>query len=97
MNKEELMRRIQSLSFAKVEAELFIDTHPECPTALEYYHGIVDELDGAMAEYQENFGPIRAEATARDRWSWVDTPWPWQEMGEGRMKDGKKMKEGGKG
>ena len=29
MNREDLMRRIQALSFAKVETELFLDTHPE--------------------------------------------------------------------
>ena len=81
MNKSELMHRIQKLSFAKVEAELFLDTHPDCPTALEYYHGIVDELDMAMEEYQVKYGPIRADASSREKWNWVDMPWPWQEMG----------------
>ena len=97
MNRDDLMRRIQALSFAKVEAELFLDTHPECLAALDYYHSVAEELDAAVAEYQESYGPIRAEGSARDRWSWADSPWPWQQMGEGRMKDGKTMKEGGKG
>ena len=80
MSKSELMLRIQRLSFAKVEAELFLDTHPECPTALEYFHKVATELDEAMAEYQAKYGPIRTEGSSLDRWSWIDTPWPWQEM-----------------
>lgn len=78
MNREELMKRIQSLSFAKCEAELFLDTHPQCREALDFYHKTVEELDGAMAEYQNSFGPLVAEASATDRWNWVDGPWPWQ-------------------
>ena len=78
MNKNELMRKIQELSFAKVETELFLDTHPACRAALDYYHKIIGELDMAMTEYQNRFGPITAEASASDRWNWVDGPWPWQ-------------------
>ena len=90
MNRDELMLRIQKLAFAKVEAELFLDTHPDCKAALDYYNKIVEELDGAMAEYQDAYGPIRAEAVGHERWSWVDTPWPWQEMGKKENKGGGK-------
>ena len=78
MNKSELMRKIQELSFAKVETELFLDTHPECKLALDYYRKVVDELDMAMTEYQNKYGPIVADATMGDSWSWVEGPWPWQ-------------------
>ena len=88
MNRDELMRRIQALAFAKAEAELFLDTHPECVTALDYYHKIADELNLATEEYQSAYGPIVAEASSRDRWNWVDTPWPWQEMDAVRGKNG---------
>jgi spore coat protein JB len=78
MNREELMRKIQQLSFAKCETELFLDTHPECMMALNYYNKIVGELDVAMEEYQNMYGPIVAEASGADKWSWVNGPWPWQ-------------------
>ena len=81
MNKDELMRRIQELSFAKVETELFLDTHPDSKTALDYYRNIVDELDMAMTEYQNKFGPIVAEASMGDGWTWIDGLWPWQMNG----------------
>ena len=89
MNKEELMRRIQELSFAKVETELFLDTHPECKLALDYYYKIVDELGMAMTEYQNKYGPIVASGTMSEGWSWIEGAWPWQ-LGH---EDGKKAEE----
>lgn len=89
MNKEELMRRIQELSFAKVETELFLDTHPECKLALDYYYKIVDELGMAMTEYQNKYGPIVASGTMGEGWSWIEGAWPWQ-LGH---EDGKKAEE----
>lgn len=81
MNKADLMKKIQELSFAKVETELFLDTHPECKQALDYHHKIVDELDMAMSEYQNKYGPIVSGGVIGDSWSWVEGAWPWQMNG----------------
>lgn len=78
MDKENLLRKIQALSFAKVETELYLDTHPEVRQALEYYRNILAELDEAMTEYQNKYGPLFAEAAVGDRWTWVEGKWPWQ-------------------
>ena len=51
MNKAELFRKIQQLSFVKTELELFLDTHPDCPASLDYYHRIVDEYAMLLDEY----------------------------------------------
>lgn len=77
-NREELMKKIHALSFAMTEAQLFLDTHPDCRYALDYYRRLVDELDAAMMEYQGKYGPLVPEATAADKWTWIDGPWPWQ-------------------
>lgn len=77
MSKNELMKKIQELSFVKTELELFLNTHPNCRAALDYYHKIIEELDIALTEYQNRFGPIVAEASSADRWNWIDGPWPW--------------------
>ena len=76
--KESLMKKVQALSFAKVEAELYLDGHPDSQKALDYYKGILNELDEAMTEYQNKYGPIFAEGVMGDRWTWVDGKWPWQ-------------------
>ena len=52
MSREELMDKIHALSFAMSEAQLFLDTHPDCRAALDYFKGLRDELDVAMTEYQ---------------------------------------------
>jgi spore coat protein JB len=81
MSKDELMRRIQELSFAKVETELFLDTHPECKLALDFYRKTTDELDMAMTEYQNKYGPIVADASMGDHWTWIEGSWPWHMNG----------------
>ena len=77
MADRDLMKKIQALSFAKVETELYLDTHPDNKNALEYYRELVGELDDAMTKYQNEVGPIFSEGTVGDRWHWVDGKWPW--------------------
>lgn len=78
MNREELLRKIQELSFAKCEMELFFDTHPTCRAALDMYRSTVDELNMATERYQNEFGPLTADGSmGTDRWTWIDSPWPW--------------------
>ena len=42
--KNALLKQIQALSLAKVETELFLDTHPECKMALNYYKATLEKL-----------------------------------------------------
>lgn len=76
--KEALLHKIQELSFAKVETELYLDTHPDSTQALDYYKKILPALDEVMSEYQNKYGPIFAEGAMGDRWNWVEGRWPWQ-------------------
>ena len=76
--REELMKKIHALSFAMTEAQLFLDTHPDCRDALTYFKDMRDQLDTAMTEYQNKYGPLFADMTVGDKWTWIDGPWPWQ-------------------
>ena len=75
--RDAMMKKVQELSFAKCETELFLDTHPDCRQALDYYHRILSELDAASLEYRAKYGPITAADSSTERWDWVDAPWPW--------------------
>ena len=75
--KNDLLRKVQALSFAKVEAELYLDTHPDSTQAMNYYKKTLAELDEAMTEYQNKYGPLFAEGVVGDSWTWVDDTWPW--------------------
>ena len=78
LTKEALMRKVQELSFAKVDTELYLDTHPGCKTAIDYYHRTVDALDALIEEYENTVGPITARGVVSDEeWTWTNSPWPW--------------------
>ncbi len=83
--REALLRKIQALSFAKTESELYLDVHPSSAPALNYYKEVLAELDGYMTEYQNKYGPLFAEGVIGDKWTWVDGPWPWHNENNERM------------
>ena len=78
MTKQELLKKIQQLAFVKTELELFLDTHPNSPVALENYRECIEALDDLLEEYSEKHGPIQARDSVGDSWTWTDDPWPWQ-------------------
>ena len=74
----ELMEQIRSLSFVKSELELYLDTHPRCKVALDYYYQTVDALNKLIEEHHAKFGPlVAAGSTGTEEWAWVKEPWPW--------------------
>ncbi len=77
--KEKLLSEIRALSFALVETNLYLDSHPECAEALAYFRRVRDELAEKTAAYERAFGPLTAMgATAEGSWDWISTPWPWE-------------------
>ena len=81
VSPEMLMKKLQELAFAKVECELYLDAYPECAAALDYYKGIINEYKRLAELYENMYGPIRQENVTAEKWTWVDTPWPWQTTG----------------
>lgn len=77
--RERLMKRIQVCDFALTDAALFLDSHPEDPAALHYYHKYQQLRRQAADAYTQKYGPLRhSDFDGGDRWKWVDGPWPWQ-------------------
>ena len=74
-----LMKRIRELDFAINETVLYLDAYPECRQALEYYHTLINERQGVVAEYEQKCGPITMFGNAvGDKWQWISGPWPWE-------------------
>lgn len=83
----DMLSAIRELSFVKTELEEYLDTHPNCKTAIDYYHQTVDALNKLTMEYQTTGNLIVAQGSMnKDRWEWVEGLWPWQ--------NGKQMREG---
>ena len=78
-----LAEQIRALGFVKAELELYLDTHPHCKTALDYYYKTIQELRRLVEEYENTVGPLTAMGNmSTEHWHWVDGPWPWQQAGD---------------
>ncbi len=79
MDRDNLLRRIQSLDFSIYELTLYLDTHPDCQEALDCYHKFNELRKAAVEEYTRTCGPLNMKQVKnRDRWTWVHDPWPWE-------------------
>lgn len=70
---------IDAVSFAALDASLYLDSHPKDPEALEYFHHFNKARQQALREYSMRFGPLTLD-TVRDNdyWKWALQPWPWE-------------------
>ncbi len=76
-----LRRRIAAYDFALVEMNLYLDTHPADCEALELMYAYRRKRDELVAAYEQQFGAyeiMARDVENRERWSWIDTPWPWE-------------------
>lgn len=83
MGKKKLLFYIDAVSFAALEASLYLDTHPADPGALEYFHHYNEARQQALKEYAHRFGPLTlgdAQKTEQcdGKWKWATQPWPWE-------------------
>lgn len=77
--QQNMMRRLQVQSFVLDDVRLYLDTHPDDRKALDYYHKYRKLKEQTEAEYVERFGPLNSlQVISNTRWTWVDTPWPWE-------------------
>ena len=76
-NKDKLMKQLQAYSFAVNDALLYLDSHPDSRSALDYYNKYKKLEAKAMQEYEMRFGPVVAPVDA-NQWHWNKGPWPWQ-------------------
>ena len=56
--KKELLEWINIVSFAVDDVKLFLDTHPNCPEALEFFDEFKKQRVQALKEYAKYYGPL---------------------------------------
>ncbi len=72
---------INEVSFAAYEAALYLDTHPDCQNALQYFQEHNEKRSLALAQYGKLYGPMtlaQACESCSACWQWVNQPWPWE-------------------
>lgn len=77
-SKNNLLKEIQIAKFALIEANLFLDTHPNDQEALKFFRESSEKLEDLMEEWEKRYGKIQNTENGKMRWAWVDNPWPWQ-------------------
>ena len=76
--KNELLDIITKVSFAMDDTRLFLDTHPDCTEAMEYFQKMQCIRHEAIKEYTERFGQIVSyHMNECDKWDWNSAPLPW--------------------
>ena len=77
--KDAVLSKIMQLSFAALEANLYLDGHPADKEALLYFRKTSDELCRLYDAYEEEYGPLTACGDGYyDGWQWVKQPFPWE-------------------
>jgi spore coat protein JB len=78
-NHNDLMRNLQTISFAMDDARLFLDTHPYELEALNYFEDCMSKRNQALTDYEKVYGPVVSyNVNDGNHWTWVNNPWPWE-------------------
>ena len=73
-----IREKVRELSFALYETVLYLDAYPSDTVALEYYNTLLGELEEATETYEKKYGPLTMYGNNASRWSWIESPWPWE-------------------
>ncbi|OAB43232.1 spore coat protein CotJB [Paenibacillus glacialis] len=76
----EWLEQLQTVDFALIELNLFLDTHPEDLKSIQQYNQLSQERMRLAHQFQEVYGPLMnfGHAFSRFPWQWSQSPWPWQ-------------------
>ena len=55
-----------------------LDTHPDCPMAMQYFQNARRMNRQAMKSYEEVNGPLQVADADFNNWNWINGPWPWE-------------------
>ena len=81
MNEQaELLTYIDSLCFACVDLNLYLDVNPNDRSAIDLFNQYRLQKEELILEYQNKFGPLLLNSDSLNTypWAWDDRPWPWQ-------------------
>ena len=82
--RKELDHAITKVSFAMDDTRLYLDTHPECMEAMEYFKKLQIIRHGLIKEYTDRFGTIYSYNMGDcDNWNWNEGPFPWNSSKKG--------------
>ena len=82
MSERQLLRnKIHQYDFSILEAELYLDTHPNCQKALGVLNELREQRAALVKAYEERFGRYivtKKNSGKEGSWDWIKSPWPWE-------------------
>ena len=81
LSQSQLMDIVNKTSFAVNDIQLYLDSHPDCPKGLAYFHEHNQLRNAALKEYSRRFGPLTMETASegsKGHWEWIHGKWPWE-------------------
>ena len=79
-----MLHQIQALGFAVQELGLYLDTHEDDAEAAELFRQYTELYEAGIARYAKSCGPMFQKQAFQDgRYTWNDTPWPWEYRANG--------------
>lgn len=81
MNEQaELLTSIDSLSFACIDLNLYLDIYPNDKNIIDLFNQYRIQKKELMEEYENKFGPLLLNSDSLNSypWAWDNKPWPWE-------------------
>jgi len=78
--KEELLYNILKYNFALIELNLYLDVNPNDRMKVNLYNKYLTEKLQLIENYEKIYGPLTIDSMniGKDKWDWIDKPWPWE-------------------
>ncbi len=79
--REAKLFNVMQYSFAINDLNLYLDLHPDDREVMALFEEFVKNEKEAKKEYMESYGPLTVTKTKGNKFTWIDNPWPWEDLG----------------
>ncbi len=80
-DREAKLFNVMQFSFAINDLNLYLDLHPDDTRVVRLFEELVKEEKQAKKEYMEQYGPLTVTKVKGDKFDWIESPWPWDNLG----------------
>ena len=79
-NQEKELLKIQEISFAAHELNLYLDTHPDDQSMIRLFNDYRIQVNDLIREYERKYGPLTTNSDSMNANSfiWEENTWPWE-------------------
>lgn len=82
-NREEMLSRLNTVSFALNDLTLYLDTHPDCPKGTALFYQLLEERLTLLSNFTGQFYPLTQTSMItgqynQNQYGWSEGPMPWE-------------------